>query len=141
MNPFQRGYRMPAEWARHEATGLGWPHEESEWRGKFEPIPWLYAEIVRHLSKVERVHIMVVGQGHERVVAKILEKCDVDLKMVRFFQYKTNRSWTRDYCPLFVQNAEGHVAATGWKFNGWAKDDNWQRDRPAPIYITEAAGM
>ena len=40
---------MPAEWEPHEATWLGWPHELTDWPGKFPPIPWAFAEIVRHL--------------------------------------------------------------------------------------------
>ena len=45
--------RMPAEWERHEATWLAWPHENTDWPGKFAPIPWVYGEIIRHLSRVE----------------------------------------------------------------------------------------
>ena len=54
-----RRFRMPAEWEPHEATWLAWPHEKSDWPGKFAPIPWLYGEIVRHLARVERVRILV----------------------------------------------------------------------------------
>ena len=57
--PRELGYRMPAEWERHEATWLAWPHNPEDWPGKFQPIPWLYAEIVRLLSARERVHILV----------------------------------------------------------------------------------
>ena len=47
--PHALGFRMPAEWEPHEATWLGWPHELTDWPGKFAPIPWAFAEIVRHL--------------------------------------------------------------------------------------------
>ena len=50
---------MPAEWEGHEATWLGWPHELTDWPGKFAPIPWAFAEIVRHLTRVERVFLLV----------------------------------------------------------------------------------
>ncbi|HEY3742325.1 MAG TPA: agmatine deiminase family protein [Bryobacteraceae bacterium] len=141
MTPFQLGYRMPAEWAPHEATWLAWPHEESDWPGKFPPIPWLYGEIVRHLARVERVNILVVGQGHEHDVRGILKKCGVDMGAVRLFRHRTNRSWTRDFCPLFVQEAKGEVAITDWIFNGWAKYDNWQLDNAVPGMISEALKM
>jgi agmatine deiminase len=141
LTPFQLGYRMPAEWAPHEATWLAWPHEESDWPGKFEAIPWLYAEIVRHLARVERVNVMVVGQGHEHEVRGILKKCGVDMNAVRLFRYRTNRSWTRDFCPIFVKNAQGSVAATDWIFNGWAKYDNWQQDNGVPPFIAEQLKM
>ena len=50
--------RMPAEWERHEATWIAWPHHEPDWPGKLAPIPWVYAEIVRALSEFERVEIL-----------------------------------------------------------------------------------
>ena len=52
--PRSLGYHMPAEWERHESTWIAWPHNQNDWPGKFEAIPWVYAEIVRHLSHGER---------------------------------------------------------------------------------------
>ena len=126
---------MPAEWEPHEATWLAWPHEKSDWPGKFAPIPWLYGEIVRHLARVERVRILVQDRDAEEGVRKILKKCHADLDAVEFFHHPTNRSWTRDYCPLFVKNRAGDIAATHWKFNGWAKYDNCKDDARTPAFI------
>jgi agmatine deiminase len=123
---------MPAEWEPHEATWLAWPHERSDWPGKFAPIPWLYGEIVRHLARVERVRIIVENADIEQGVRKILKKSHADLAAVEFFHYPTNRSWTRDYCPLFVKNARGEVALTHWRFNGWAKYPNFEQDAAVP---------
>ena len=50
---------MPAEWEPHQATWIAWPHNRSDWPGKFATIPWVYAEIVRNLARVERVNILV----------------------------------------------------------------------------------
>ena len=61
--PHALGFRMPAEWEPHEATWLGWPHEVTDWPGKFSAIPWAFAEIVRHLSHVERVYLLVENRG------------------------------------------------------------------------------
>ncbi len=126
---------MPAEWEPHEATWLAWPHEKSDWPGKFAPIPWLYGEIVRHLARVERVRILVQDQDAEESARKILKKCHAELAAVEFFHHPTNRSWTRDYCPLFVKSKEGEVAATHWRFNGWAKYDNCRDDARTPSFI------
>src|SRR5215469_9301550 len=60
--PRALGFRMPAEWERHEATWIAWPHNEEDWPGRFEPIPWVYAEIVRKLSAVERVRVLVQNE-------------------------------------------------------------------------------
>src|SRR5580700_5585708 len=128
--------RLPAEWEPHEATWLAWPHEKSDWPGKFAPIPWLYGEIVRHLARVERVRILVQNADAERTARKILKSCHADLAAVDFFHHPTNRSWTRDYCPLFVKN-KSEVAITHWRFNGWAKYDNYEHDAQIPKFIAE----
>jgi agmatine deiminase len=132
---------MPAEWEPHEATWLAWPHEKSDWPGKFEPIPWLYGEIVRHLARVERVRILVEDADAEQRVRRILKKCHADLAAAEFFHQPTNRSWSRDFCPLFVNNRTGEVAATEWKFNGWAKYDNYQLDAAVPRAIASRLKM
>ena len=124
--------RMPAEWEPHEATWLAWPHEKSDWPGKFAPIPWLYAEIVRHLARVEKVRIITED---DRAVRSMLRKSYADLDAVEFFPYPTNRSWTRDYCPLFVKKKSGEAALTHWRFNGWAKYSNFELDSAVPALI------
>jgi agmatine deiminase len=121
-------FHMPAEWERHEATWLAWPHETSDWPGKFEPIPWIYGEIVRILSRVERVRILVQDKEIEEQARSVLTKSHADLAAVEFFQVETNRSWTRDFCPIFVRDRCGRRVALNWHFNGWAKYDNWQQD-------------
>src|SRR3954466_6170704 len=93
--PHSLGYRMPAEWEPHAATWLAWPHESSDWPGKFAPIPWLYGEIVRHLARVERVRILVEDEEAEQRARRILKKCHADLNAVEFFQRSTNRTWIR----------------------------------------------
>ena len=62
---------MPAEWEPHEATWLAWPHEKSDWPGKFAAIPWLYGEIVRQLSRVERVRVLVENEDARESVRRM----------------------------------------------------------------------
>jgi agmatine deiminase len=129
--PFERGFRMPAEWEAHSATWLAWPHEKTDWPGKFAPIPWVYADIVRHLSQVERVRILITSADAERVVRGILKKAGANLPAVEFFHVPTNRGWIRDFGPLFVRNSKGKTAVTNWHFNAWAKYDDWKKDDAA----------
>src|SRR5690348_1157607 len=126
--PAALGYRMPAEWEPHEATWLAWPHERTDWPGKFAPIPWLYGDIVRRLARTEKVRILVENEPAERSARRVLVKSGADLNAVEFFRHRTNRSWTRDYCPIFVHNEAGRVNITNWIFNGWAKYGNWRDD-------------
>ncbi|MGH9720125.1 MAG: agmatine deiminase family protein [Bryobacteraceae bacterium] len=122
------GFRMPAEWEPHEATWIAWPHNRGDWPGKFEPILWVYCEVVRALARSERVRILVEDEAAEQRARRYLRKASAEPEAVEFFRRPTDRVWTRDYCPLFVKNAKGEVAGTNWKFNGWAKYDNWRRD-------------
>jgi agmatine deiminase len=135
--PRKLGFRMPAEWEPHAATWLAWPHESSDWPGKFAPIPWLYGEIVRHLARVERVRILVENADGEQTARRILKKCHADLNAVEFFQHPSNRSWTRDYGPLFIRDPAGEVAVTDWEFNGWAKYANYTADNAIPRFIAK----
>src|SRR3954447_15352703 len=131
--PAQLGYRMPAEWEPHEATWIAWPHNRDDWPGKFAPVPWVYTEIVRHLTRVERVNILVKGRKMTRRAADRLDAVGVDLAMVKFVKAATDRAWVRDTGPTFVVNskaerAEDRVNLIDWRFNGWAKYPNHRRD-------------
>ena len=125
------GFRMPAEWEPHEATWLGWPHELTDWPGKFAPIPWAFAEIVRHLSCVEKVYLLVQDAVSEKRVKSILNKSGANLDAVTFFRVPTDRGWMRDSGPICVTNASGEVAFNHFVFNGWAKYANHKRDAVA----------
>jgi agmatine deiminase len=133
--------RMPAEWEPHEATWLAWPHEKSDWPGKFAPIPWLYGEIVRQLARVERVRIVVQDAEAEQSARRILKKCHANLDAVELFQRPTDRSWIRDYGPIFVRRRAGGIAASHWRFNGWAKYENFYCDARVPEFIANQLGL
>lgn len=157
-------YRMPAEWEPHAATWIAWPHYEPDWPGKFEPIPWVYAEIVRYLSRSERVEIIVKDAPAEKLARKTLKRAHALNASVRFHRWPTDRVWTRDSgCafvfqaagsasenqhphPVSAKNTEtrmGHphgLAAIAWRFNAWAKYPNWKRDEKIGNLMAKAAG-
>jgi agmatine deiminase len=137
--PTALGFRMPAEWEPHAATWLAWPHERRDWPGKLTTIPWVYAEVVRHLVGGERVRILVRDARTERAAQRVLRRAGVDPTRVDFYRVPTDRSWTRDFCPLFVRR-DGEVALTNWKFNGWAKYPNWRRDDAVPDRLARLLG-
>ncbi len=128
---------MPAEWAPHAATWLAWPHNSGDWPGKFQAIPWVYAEIVCHLARVEDVHLLVNDAAAEKRACSALARAGADLARVHFHPWPTNRVWVRDSGPIFIRNQDT-VAVTNWKFNAWAKYDNWQLDDALPLLAAEA---
>jgi agmatine deiminase len=144
--PRALGYRMPAEWEPHAATWLAWPHNAEDWPGKFQPIPWVYAEIVRHLARVEDVHILVNDAAAEKRARGVLKRNGVALGRVHFHHWPTDRVWTRDSGPIFVRrdtpgSGQPEIAITNWKFNAWAKYPNWHRDDGIPELAAELLGL
>ena len=127
---------MPAEWEPHEATWIGWPHESTDWPGKFAPIKWVYAEIVRHLARRERVRILVQSSAHHEKALRVLRSAGADLPAIEFHICPTNRGWLRDSGPIFVKNGRGEIRITDWKFNAWAKYDDWRKDDRVPAFVS-----
>jgi agmatine deiminase len=142
-------YRMPAEWAPHAATWIAWPHNPADWPNKFQPIPWVYCEIVRHLSQVEDLHILVNDEDDERRALNMLRRQGANVARLHFHCWRTDRVWLRDSGPIFVKkyaegsvkNAASEVALTNWKFNAWAKYDNWRNDDLIPKQVATLYGV
>jgi agmatine deiminase len=126
---------MPAEWERHEATWLAWPHRLSDWPGRFGPIPWAYAEIVRKIAPGEIVRIIARTARHQAQARRALARTGVDLARLEFFRWPLDRGWTRDFGPMFVKQdggQRGRVAIARFRFNGWGKYPDHRRDDGVP---------
>src|SRR5271156_6645839 len=132
---------MPAEWAPHAATWVAWPHNPEDWPGKFQPIPWVYAEIVRHLSRVEAVQILVNDEAAEKRACTMLKRGGANVARCHFHCWPTDRVWLRDSGPIFVKRPAGELAITNWHFNAWAKYDNWRRDDQIPQHVAKLYAM
>jgi agmatine deiminase len=125
---------MPAEWEPHEATWLGWPHNLTDWPGKFEPIRWVYGEIVRKIAPGELVRILVNSPAHELRARKVLKSVGVGMSRIQFLRFPTNRGWTRDFGPLFIKrrNPGPQLAIDRFRFNAWARYPDWKKDDAIP---------
>jgi agmatine deiminase len=141
--PRTLGYRMPAEWEPHEATWIGWPHNLSDWPGRFAPIPWVYGEIVRKLTPGEVVRILVNSSEHEARARRVLQRVGADLSRVEFFHFPTDRGWTRDFGPIFLKRsaARRKIAIVRFRFNAWAKYPDWRNDDMVPVRAARALRM
>jgi agmatine deiminase len=147
-------YRMPAEWEPHASTWLAWPHYRGDWPGKFEPIPWVYAEIIRHLAQHERIDLIVNNAASEKQARKVLAKAGAPNKTIAFHRWPTDRVWTRDSGCTFVFETTpslssraksrdfvfaSKLAAIKWRFNAWAKYSNYQHDEKIGSRMAEEA--
>jgi len=141
LTPAELGFSMPAEWEPHEATWLGWPHNQTDWPGKLDTIRWVYGEIVRRISMGEIVRMLIRNQADKRLARSYLQRAGCDLKNVQFIVHPTNRGWMRDSGPIFVrrkhptsniQHPTSNTAVVHFHFNAWAKYPDWQKDRKVP---------
>lgn len=127
---------MPPEWAPHDATWIAWPHHEPDWPGKLAAIPWVYAEIVRALHRHERVEVLCHDEDVRRSAEAALGAHGVNPGGYRLHLVPTDRVWLRDSAPTFVWNDKSEVELVSWRFNGWAKYENHERDE----HVGEAVG-
>ena len=150
--PAALGYRMPAEWEPHAATWLAWPHYRGDWPGRFEPIPWVYAEIIRNLARHERVELVVKNASAARQARKVLERADALSPNIHFHNWPTNRIWLRDSGCIFLTQTQSGPArpdspvsrhldpsALKFRFNAWAKYSNWRFDEKIGSLMAKAA--
>jgi agmatine deiminase len=135
VSPADLGFSMPAEWEKHEATWLGWPHHPTDWPHKLDTIRWVYGEMVRWICRGERVRMLVASAAEERLARGRLACSGAPVPRVEFIRHATNRGWTRDSGPVFVRRPtgrRGETAIVHFHFNAWAKYADWQRDRRVP---------
>jgi agmatine deiminase len=140
---------MPAEWEPHAATWLAWPRYRNDWPGKFDPIPWVYTEIIRNLARHERVDLIVNNAAAERQARKLLERSNAPLSNVRFHRWPTNRGWLRDSGCIFCisgadardsrQQDNSSLQAANFRFNAWAKYSNYGLDKKIAAQMANTA--
>ncbi len=119
--PKELNYRFPAEWEKHRATWLSWPHKEESWPGKINTIYLVYAQYIKELTKGEIVCINVNNEQMKINAIAHLNKLDVDLSKVEFYLHPTNDAWCRDHGPAFLINpdAEYKKVIVDWNYNAW----------------------
>jgi len=137
--PAALGYQMPAEWAPHEATWLGWPHNPTDWPDKLDTIRWVYGEMVRKIAPGETIRMLVNSAAGADLARRYLTRAGADAGRVEFIVHPSNRGWTRDSGPVFVRVGQAvspalraETAIVHFHFNGWAKYSDWQKDRRVP---------
>lgn len=131
--------RMPAEWEKHRATWVAWPHNVEDWHDKFETIPWVYAEIVRSFSRGDFVEIICCNEEDKKQAKFCLDFHLVNPENYRLHVKTTDRTWLRDSAPTAVFE-EGKVKWVKWKFNAWAKYDDHLNDQLIPDLVSKVSG-
>ncbi len=144
--PLELGYRMPAEWERHEATWLAWPKDPETWPDKVPQVQEVFAQMIEALTPYERVNLLVDGEEAERQVREKLAPKKIFWRNFFFYHIPTVDSWIRDYGPNFIKRMGGGarhavplLAFNHWIFNAWGEKyeslmaDNGIPDRLIPF--------
>ncbi len=134
--PATLGYRMPAEWEKHEATWLVWPHNDETWPTQLAAVEEIYLQMIEALALGEKVNVLVNDSREENLVRQRLSKRGTKFSQIFFFQIPTVDVWIRDYGPTFIvknENSQRRVAFDRWIFNAWGnKYDSFKADNVIP---------
>lgn len=143
LTPQQQGYYFPAEWHKHTATWLSWPHKEASWPGKIHTIYKPYAEFIKTLTEGEKVCINICDAAMEQFARTILNENGVNTNAVEFYQHPTNDAWCRDHGPAFlIHRTEQKKAIVDWNYNAWGnKYPPYDLDDIIPTRIAEKLGL
>ena len=138
-----KGFHFPAEWAKHTATWLAWPHKEESWPGKIAKIYPKYCEFIKEVSQGELVRINVADEKMEAFAKEQLILAGVDLTKIEFFNFPTNDAWCRDHGPAFLINEKTkQKAIVDWGYNAWGgKYPPFDLDDVIPTKIGERLGL
>jgi agmatine deiminase len=136
-SPAALGYRWPAEWERHAATWVSWPHNEKTWPGSFEPVPAEFAALVLAIAEVEPVHVLAGGEARTAAEKLVGGRANVILHDI-----PTNDAWARDHGPTFLTPPAGSPPAlVDWEYNAWGgKYPPFDLDNAVPQRIAQITG-
>ncbi len=138
--PLQLGYYFPAEFAKHSATWLSWPHKNESWPGKIASVYPIYAQFIKLVAEGEKVNINVVNEAMKHQALHYINEAKGDSKNINFFLHPTNDAWCRDHGPAFLINpdADQKKIIVDWGYNAWGdKYPPYELDDVIPTLIAE----
>lgn len=121
--PRAAGFAMPAEWERHAACWLAWPHAADLWLENLAAAREGFVALARGIAdpdlktgapRGEALSVLVPDAREEALAREALGALPV-----RFHHVPTGDIWLRDTAPLFLAGPSGEVAAARFAFNGW----------------------
>ncbi|MCE7763940.1 agmatine deiminase family protein [Pseudomonas putida] len=132
------GWRMPAEWARHAATWMVWPHNqalwESGWNVRLDDVQQDYARVAAAIARFEPVKMVVDPSA----VASARALCGANIELI---ELAVDDSWCRDSGPSFVCHPQHGLAGLSWRFNAWGDKSPHSLDRSLGRRILDQLGL
>lgn len=143
LTPRQLGYTFPAEWEKHSATWLSYPHNENSWPGRINDIFPAYNQFIKEISKGEDVNINVQNEEMLNKVKTDLSAIGTNMSKIKFFVHPTNDAWCRDHGPSFLINPKSDKpkVIVNWEYNAWGNKYPHDLDNTIPLKIAEKLGL
>jgi agmatine deiminase len=104
---------MPAEWAPHERTIMGWPCRDEIWGDQLGQAKADYAATANAVAAFEPL-TMVCADAQDADEARAALAGEVEV-----VELPIDDSWLRDSGPIFVLDDEGRRAGVHFGFNSW----------------------
>jgi len=135
--PEGSGYRMPAEWEKHEGIWLAWPHDPDTFPDRVEKVENIYVQIIRSMLESEQVHLLVKDDPMKIRVTRVFEQNNINCDKIHFLLFDYADVWIRDYGPIFVTNEQkDSLAMVHCRFNAWGeKYEELIKDTAIPAMI------
>ena len=132
------GWRMPAEWARHAATWMVWPHNqavwESGWHVRLADVQQDYARVAAAIARFEPVKMVVDPSA----MASASALCGANIELI---ELAVDDSWCRDSGPSFVCHPQHGLAGLSWRFNAWGGKSHHSLDRSLGRRMLDQLGL
>jgi agmatine deiminase len=111
--------RLPAEWERHTACWLAFPHLQEEWPAHLRDAQRSIAALARAIAEAgnERVQLLVRNDEIEEVARSLIGES----RNVRYVTADYGDCWVRDTAPLLGHTADGALGGLCFRFNGWGR--------------------
>eukprot|EP00640_Fibrocapsa_japonica_P004113 CAMPEP_0113937622 /NCGR_PEP_ID=MMETSP1339-20121228/4210_1 /TAXON_ID=94617 /ORGANISM="Fibrocapsa japonica" /LENGTH=218 /DNA_ID=CAMNT_0000940465 /DNA_START=46 /DNA_END=699 /DNA_ORIENTATION=+ /assembly_acc=CAM_ASM_000762 len=110
--PSSHGFRMPAEWEKHERTWMVWPVRGDVWRQNAEPGQQAFATVAAAISRFEPV---TIGAPVNQVQnARVMTKAAQDIvpppiHPIDVVVMESDDAWCRDTGPIFVVQSAASI--------------------------------
>ncbi len=109
--------KMPAEWARHEAVWIGFPHLAEEWAGHIDAARRdvaAFANAVHDGGRGEEVRLVVNDAAQAEIAAGLVEAG------IRILVQPLGDIWLRDTGPIIAGTGAAR-RARNFRFNWWGE--------------------
>ncbi|WP_188064982.1 agmatine deiminase family protein [Sphingobium sp. KCTC 72723] len=135
-------YHMPAEWAPHDWTWIGFPTNPAEWPGAFDDARAQIAAFASALhagGRGEEVRLVVATEADAQVARGLVDPG------VSIIVQRLGDIWLRDTAPIAVLNGAGAKeygrALVDFGFNGWGGKYQMPGDEDIGARLAATTGM